>query len=231
MSGKEEPDDENEPSDDTSEEIEKPPDDETKNTSDTQDEDTSMTEKRDTDRLEEIQDELRDKEKELAEVRDELKPELREKEHEINDLREKLDDSLEDHERRLDELRDELREEIKTRRSPGGGAHSDRPAKAAGVILGVTGALGLVGAVATIAVIFSSAFTLTLPDGVGREAVYGIAGVSALVSLVILAGGWQGYKKQRWYFVVFTAVVASVVVSPLGLPALILVALAEPSFD
>ena len=223
MSGKEEPGDENEPSEDESEDVEKP-DDETG-------QEASDKKARNTDRLEEIQDELRAKENELAEVRDELEPKLREKQNEINDLREKLNGRLEDHERRLDELRDELREEIKVRRSPGGSAHSDRPAKAAGVLLGVTGALGLVGAVVTVAVVFSSAFTLTLPDAVEPEAVYGIAGFSALVSLVVLAGGWQGYKKQRWYFVVFTAIVASVVVSPLGLPALILVALAEPSFD
>ena len=223
MSGKEdtdpEPDEESEPADDEPE-------------TDGTDADTAeTTQTSDTDRLEEIQDELRKKEDELSEVRDELEPKLREKENEINDLREKLDERLDDHERRLDELRDELREEIKTRRSPGGGAHSDRTAKAGGVILGVAGALGLVGAVATVAVVFSSAFTLTLPDEVGREAVYALAGASAVVSLVVLAGGWQGYKKQRWYFVVFTAVVASVFVSPLGLPALVLVALAEPSFD
>jgi ElaB/YqjD/DUF883 family membrane-anchored ribosome-binding protein len=180
-----------------------------------------------TDRLEEIQDELRAKENELAEVRDELEPELREKEHEINDLREKLDDRLEDHERRLDDLRDELREEIKVRRSPGGSAHSDRPAKAAGVIIGFVGVLGLLGSLAAAAVTFSPEVTTSLTT----EAVLGVAAVSAVLSLVVLGGGWQSYKKQRWYFVAFTAVVASVFVSPLGLPALVLVALAEPSFD
>jgi len=227
MSGKEEPGDENEPSDDTSEEIEKPPDDETKNTDDTHDEDSSVTEKRDTDRLEEIQDELRKKENELAEVRDELEPKFREKEHEINDLREKLDDRLEDHERRLEDLREELREEIKVRRSPGGGAHSDRPAKAAGVILGFVGVLGLLGSLAAAAVTFSPEVTTSLTT----EAVLGIAATSAVLSLVVLVGGWQSYRKQRWYFGIFTAIVASIVVSPLGLPALVLLALSEPSFD
>jgi len=215
MSGKED-------TDPGSDEDTEPPDDETVH-------DASDESKRDTetDRLEEIQDELRSKENELAEVRDELEPELREKENEIRDLREKLDGRLEDHERRLDELRDELREEIKTRRSPGGGAHSDRPAKAGGIIIGFVGVLGLLGSLAAAAVTFSPGVTTSLTT----EAVLGVAAVSALLSLVVLAGGWQSYKKQRWYFVVFTAIVATVFASPLGLPALILVALAEPSFD
>ena len=215
MSGKED-------TDPGSDEDTEPPDDETVH-------DASDESKRDTetDRLEEIQDELRSKENELAEVRDELEPELREKENEIRDLREKLDGRLEDHERRLDELRDELREEIKTRRSPGGGAHSDRPAKAGGIIIGFVGVLGLLGSLAAAAVTFSPEVTTSLTT----EAVLGVAAVSALLSLVVLAGGWQSYKKQRWYFVVFTAIVATVFASPLGLPALILVALAEPSFD
>jgi ElaB/YqjD/DUF883 family membrane-anchored ribosome-binding protein len=227
MSGKEDSDDESETSDAEKDQTDSPPDYETNTTDDTQDEDASKTERRETDRLEEIQDELRKKEKELAEVRDELEPELREKEHEINDLRQKLDDRLEDHERRLDDLRDELREEIKVRRSPGGSTYSDRPAKAGGVIIAFVGVLGLLGSLAAAAVTFSPEVTTSLTT----EAVLGVAAVSALLSLVVLAGGWQSYKKQRWYFGIFTAIVASIVVSPLGLPALFLLALAEPSFD
>jgi len=222
MSGNEDADEEDEP-DAPTEEKENPP-------SGSKPEDDEP-ETRDAERLEEIQDELRENENRLAEVRDELEPEIREKEDEINDLRRKLDERIEDHERRLDDLREELRDEIKTRRSPGGGAHTDRPAKAGGVLLGVTGALGVVAALAAVAVTFSSSVTSPFVESVGPEAVYAVAGVSVLVSLVVLAGGWQGYKKQRWYFVVFTAVVATVFASPLGIPALILVALAEPSFD
>jgi len=97
--------------------------------------------------------------------------------------------------------------------------------------LAVTGAFGVVAALAAVVVTLLSAVTSPFVETVGPEAVYAVAGVSALVSLVVLAGGWQGYKKQRWYFVFFTAVAATVFASPLGLPALVLVALAEPSFD
>jgi heme/copper-type cytochrome/quinol oxidase subunit 4 len=110
---------------------------------------------------------------------------------------------------------------------PGGSIHSDKPAKAAGVIIGFVGVLGLLGSLAAAAVTFSPEVTTSMTT----EAVLGVAAVSALLSLVVLAGGWQSYKKKRWYFGIFTAIVASIVVSPLGLPALVLLALAEPSFD
>ncbi len=185
----------------------------------------------DTRRLEEIEDELRAKEQELTEVRDEIEPKLQEKEKEIAGLRDELQDSIEDHERRIDELREELRNEIRERRSSPGGTPSERPAKAAGAILGVTGLFGLIAAIATAVVALSPGFTSPFIDPVGADVVLAAAGLSALLSLVVLSGGWTSYKRMRWYFSVFVAVVATVFVTPLGLPALILLVFAEPGFD
>jgi hypothetical protein len=227
MSGNEDTDDETQASEGGSDRIEDPPDDATEPTEHEPDDLQSEAEHPGTDRLEEIQDELRDKENEVAEVREELEPKINEKERELNSLRKKLDKRLDDHERRLDELRDELREEITARRSPGGGAQSDRPAKAGGFILGFIGVLGFLGSVATASVGFVPDLTTPL----GTEALIAVAAVSGVLSLVVLAGGWQSYKKQRWYFVVFTSLVATVFAVPLGLPALVLVAVAEPTFD
>jgi ElaB/YqjD/DUF883 family membrane-anchored ribosome-binding protein len=184
-----------------------------------------------TDRLEDIQDELRAKENEIDDVRNELEPKLREKEDEINELRTELNDRLAEHERRLNELREELRDEIKARRSPTGGAHSDRPAKAAGVVLAVTGLLGFVASVSVTAVTLSPSVTLPAIDDLGRNPALATAALSAVVSAVVLAGGWSSYRKRRWYLSVLAATLASLLATPLGLVALVLLAFSEPSFD
>jgi len=54
---------------------------------------------------------------------------------------------------------------------------------------------------------------------------------SLILSVAVLAGGWWSYHTKRWYSSVFAAVVAALVASPLGLPALVLIAVSESRFD
>ena len=185
------------------------------------------TESPGTESLEEIQDELREKERELEDVRDELESKLHEKESDIDDLREELDERLSENERRLDDLR----EEINTRRRPAGAPHSDRHPKAAGALLGVTGFLGLAASVGTGAVYLSPDFTFPFIEAVGRDPFLASVIATLILSGLFIAGGWSSYKKQGWYFAVFAAIVAAVFVTPLGLPALVLIAFAEPVFE
>lgn len=181
-------------------------------------------------RIDLVEEELRETEDRIDEIRDELEPRIREKEEEVADLRAELKDELAEHERRIDELRDEV-DGIGTTESSGSDDRSDRPAKAAGVLLGAVGFLGLVGSAATAAVFLIDSLSISFLDTLAREAVFAGVFASVIISLLVIAGGWWSYTQRRWYSVFFAAVVCAVFVSPLGLPALLLVALAEPRFE
>lgn len=183
---------------------------------DVDDEDASVSEvSSETDRIEDLEENLREMEEELSRLRDEV------------------EERLEEHETRLDELTGDTDADGGRSRSRSLGpiVPSERPAKAAGVILGVTGLLGIVAALATAAVTLSPGITSPFLDAVGREAAVATAGISLLLSVVVLLGGWWSYRTRRWYYAVFAGIVAAVFVTPLGLPALVLIAFAEPVFE
>lgn len=198
-------------------------------------------EQTDSGRIEDIEEELSEKEKEIADLRHKLKPQIREAEDEIVELREELESEIADHEKRLDELREELTElseasdrpeqtEERRRGSYFPSPPSERPPKAAGVILGITGFLGLVASLG------AGGLEITLgmmsqETSLGSNALIATAAVSAAVSIAVFAGGWWSYKRKKWYYTVFAALVCSVVLSPVGLPALVLVAVSERAFD
>lgn len=198
-------------------------------------------EQTDTERIEEIEEELREKEKEIDDLRHKLEPKLQEAEDEIAELRAKLESEIADHERRLDELREELtevssRERAERTEESRRGSYfpsppSKRPPKAAGVILGVTGFLGLVASLGAGGLEIAFGMTSQYTTSLGSAALIATAAVSAALSIAIFAGGWWSYKRKKWYYTVFAALVCSVILTPVGLPALILLAVSERGFE
>lgn len=206
---------------------------------------------RDTGSIKDIEKELREKEKEIADLRYKFEPRLQEKAEEIEELRTELEAEIDDQERRLDELREELTgEDVERKSSPSrtrteettarnrdsGGSYfptppSDRPPKAAGVILGVTGFLGLVASLGAGGLEIAFGMTSQYTTSLGSDALIATAAVSAAVSVVVFVGGWWSYKRKQWYYTVFAALLTSVFLTPVGLPALILLAVSERGFE
>jgi len=193
-------------------------------------------------RVEEIEDELQEKKKEIEDLRHKLEPKIQEAEDEIAELREELETEIADHERRLDELREELAEVTEASERPEQTAEpsrgsyfptppSKRPPKAAGVILGVTGFLGLVASLGAGGLEVTLGMTSRYVTSLSSDALIATAAIAAAVSIAVFVGGWWSYNRKKWYYTVFAALVCSVVLSPVGIPALVLVAVSERAFD
>jgi hypothetical protein len=158
---------------------------------------------------------------------EELETELRRKEAKIERTRDELEDREEELARRERDI------EVNNLESKDETTSTDRPAKAAGFLLGFAGIVGLFSGIVVAAATAAPGVRLAVPIPVPlTDSALIASGVAvSFLSIFVLGGGWWSYHTKRWYAAVSAALLSSLVLSPLGLTAVILLAVSESRFD
>ena len=185
-------------------------------------------------RLDERERELERREQEVLERREETVERteaLDDRERELRDRAAELDDraaALDDRETEIDAKRAALREYFE---QGGADAAARKPRVAAALLLWTVAAVGAVLTVLTALYTSDPApplLSAPLLSDLGRLAATGVLAAATLVELV---GGLTTYYGRSWYFSVFAAVVAVVVLPPVGLTAVVMITVGESGFD
>jgi len=183
--------------------------------------------------------ELEQREQEVLERREETvqrREELDEREAELDRRETAVEERARDLEERETELDqraatlDNREETIDEYIEQGGNsAFTYKPRVTAAFLLWAVAVAGAVLAVVTF--LYGSAETplgAPLFGETGRLVVTGLFGAAAVVDLV---GGFTTYYGRSWYFSVFAAIVAIVVLLPVGLTATVMITVGESGFD
>lgn len=166
-----------------------------------------------------------------TEALDERETRLDDRERELRDRAAELDDraaALDERETEIDAKRAALREYFE---QGGADAATRKPRVAAALLLWTVAAVGAVLTVLTALYTSDPApplLSTPLLSDLGRLAATGVLAAATLVELV---GGLTTYYGRSWYFSVFAAVVAVVVLLPVGLTAAVMVTVGESGFD
>jgi len=183
--------------------------------------------------------ELEQREQEVLERREETverREELDEREAKLDSREQELADRASELDGRAAEL-DQRETEIESKREAlqeyfdegGADAFTYKPRVTAAFLLWAVAAAAALLTVATF--LYGSAETplgAPLFGETGRLVVTGLFGVATLVELV---GGFTTYYGRSWYFSVFAAIVAIVVLLPVGLTATVMITVGESGFD
>ena len=162
---------------------------------------------------------------------DDRESRLDERERELRDRAAELDDraaALDDRETEIDAKRAVLQEYFE---QGGADAATRKPRVVAALLLWTAAVAGAV--LTALTVLYASdpappLLSAPLLSDLGRLAATGVLGVATLVELV---GGLTTYYGRSWYFSVFAAVVAVVVLPPVGLTAAVMITVGESGFD
>lgn len=183
--------------------------------------------------------ELEQREQEVLERREETverKERLDEREQQLEERQTQLaqrSEELDDRERELSDRETEIeakREGLQEYFDQGGAdAFTGKPRVTAAFLLWIVAVVS--GGLAVATLLYGSTPTPLGPplfSSGGATAVAGLFGLGALIELV---GGFTTYYGRSWYFSVFAAIVAIVVLLPVGLTATVMITVGESGFE